>query len=209
MQHSGPAPGRSPGLVRAPQNVAAGLALLVLAGLALWLVLDLNQGTLRAIGPALLPRALAIGVGVCGAALLVAGFVREGSPLEGVALRGPFFVGLAIAAFALTIRPVPLGGFATPGLGLVVAGPLAIFISGFATAEVRVRDLLVLALSLTPFCMILFGDALNLPIPLFPQWLADQLPDSWSQRQSLRATAAVLAAAAVVVWLTGRMARRA
>lgn len=200
---------RPPGLMRAPQNVAAGLMLLILAGIALWLVQDLNQGTLRAIGPALLPRALAVGVGLCGAALLIAGFIREGEPLERGTIRGPLFVMIAIAAFALTIRPVQLGAFTTPGLGLVVAGPLAIFISGFATPEAWVRELLVLALSLTPFCMILFGDALNLAIPLFPQWIADQLPDTWSQRRSLRFTAAVLVVAAVGVWLSGRIGRRA
>lgn len=191
-------------LARSTQNVAAGVVLLALAALAFWLLLDLSQGSLRAIGPALLPRALAVGVALCGGALVVAGLSRPGEALEGWSARGPLFIVLAVAAFALTIRPVELGGVTTPGLGLVVAGPLAIVISGFATPEARLRELLILALSLTPFCMILFGDLLNLPIPVFPQALADQLPDTWSQRTSLRATAGVLAAAAVAVWLVGR-----
>lgn len=199
------------GLVRAPQNVIAGVVLLVLAALALWLLRDLAQGTLRAIGPSLLPRALAIGVGLCGAALIVAGFARAGDALEGWSARGPLFIMLAITAFGLTIRPVQLGGLATPGLGLAVAGPLAIMISGYATPEARFRELLVLALGLTSFCMVLFGDLLNLPIPLFPQPLADALPESWTQRDALRATATALAAGAVAVWLLSRArpARRA
>lgn len=192
------------GPVRAPQSLIAGLLLLALAGLALWLTTDLTQGTLRAIGPAMLPRWLAIGVGLCGLALVVAGFAQVGDALEGWQWRGPLFVMLAVTAFGLTIRPVQLGGLTTPGLGLVVAGPLAIMISGLASSEVRLRDLLILALSLTPFCMILFGDLLNLAIPLFPQPLADVLPDSWSQRTVLRATAGTLAASAVLVWLLGR-----
>ena len=100
-----------------------------------------------------------------------------------------------------------LGALATPGLGLVVAGPLAIVISGYATPEARFRDLLVLALSLTAFCMVLFGDLLNLPLPLFPQPLADALPADWTQRQTLRATAGALALAAAAVWLLGRLGR--
>lgn len=193
------------GPVRAPQSLIAGLLLLALAGLALWLTTDLTQGTLRAIGPAMLPRWLAIGVGLCGLALVVAGFVKVGDALEDWHWRGPLFVMLAVTAFGLTIRPVQLGGLTTPGLGLVVAGPLAIMISGLASSEARLRDLLILALALTPFCMILFGDLLNLSIPLFPQPLADLLPDSWSQRTTLRATAATLAVGALLVWLLGRV----
>ena len=200
-------PGRR-GFVRAPQNVLAGGLLILLAAIAFWLVGDLAQGTLRSIGPALLPRALAVGAGVCGVALVVAGLLREGSPMESWTLRGPFFVVLAVCAFALTIRPVEVLGVSTPGLGLVAAGPLAIFISGLATPEARFRELLILSLSLTAVCMVLFGDALNLPIPVFPQALAGLLPDTWSQRTTLRATAAALAGVAVLVWLAGRLVPR-
>ena len=42
----------------------------------------------------------------------------------------------AVAAFALTIRPVELGGASTPGLGLIVAGPLAVVIGGFGAIAV-------------------------------------------------------------------------
>jgi Tripartite tricarboxylate transporter TctB family len=199
MQRPG-ASGRA-GPVRAPQSVAAGLALLTLAGLALFLTSSLSQGTLRAMGPAMLPRWLAAGVGLCGLSLVVAGFVKLGDGLERWSLRGPFLVLVAILAFAATIRPLALGPIATPGLGLIVAGPLAIVISGFATNEVRVRDLIVLALSLTPFCMVLFGDLLNLPIPIFPQNLAQLFPADWSQKAILRATAGIMALAAIAVFL--------
>jgi hypothetical protein len=72
----------------------------------------------------------------------------------------------------------------------------------------RVRDLAILALSLTPFCMVLFGDLLNLPIPIFPQAFADLFPAGWSQKQTLRVTAAVLAVAALLIFLATRGAAR-
>jgi hypothetical protein len=180
-----------------------------LAALALWLSTDLDQGTLRAMGPGMLPRWLASGVGVCGIILTVSGIIREGDGLAGTNLRGPALVVLAILAFAATIRPLSLAGLTTPGLGLVVAGPLAILIGGFATPQARLRELVVLALGLTPFCMVLFGDLLNLPIPLFPRALAELFPLDWSQKMILRTTAAVLVAAAILVLLAERhLARR-
>jgi len=161
-------------------------------------------------GPAMLPRWLAIAVGLCGVALVVAAFLGSGDAIERSGLRGPAFVMVAILAFAVTIRPFAFAGITTPGLGLVFAGPLAILIGGFATPEVRLRDLVILALSLTPFCMVLFGDALGLAIPMFPQAMAGLFPAEWSQKSILRTIAAVMALAAVFVFVLtrGRRAER-
>lgn len=207
--HEGPEPPRHRGPVRAPQSLAGGILLIALAALALWLTRDLDQGTLNAMGPAMLPRWLAIGVGLSGLALLAAAFLKDGDNLERWSLRGPVFVIGAILAFAVTIRPFAIGGLATPGLGLLIAGPLAIIIGGHATPEARLRDLVILALSLTPFCMVLFGDLLNLPIPVFPQALTGLFPADWSQKAILRATAAIMAIVAILVFFTTRSRRQA
>ena len=165
------------GPVRAPQSVAGGLLLIALAALALWLTRDLDQGTLNAMGPAMLPRWLAIGVGLAGLTLLVAALHEGGRSAGGLEPARPVSSSSARSSPsphdpALLVR----GVCAIPGLGLLVAGPLAIIIGGYATPEARLRDLVLLALSLTPFCMILFGDLLNLPIPVFPQALTEPLP---------------------------------
>ena len=208
--HEGSEPPHHRGSVRAPQSLAGGSLLIALAALALWLTRDLDQGTLNAMGPAMLPRWLAIGVGLSGLALLAFAFIKEGDALERWGLRGPVFVIGAIVAFALTIRPFSFGGgLATPGLGLLFAGPLAIILGGYATPEARLRDLVLLALSLTPFCMVLFGDLLNLPIPVFPQALTSLFPSDWSQKAVLRATAGIMAAAAIILFLTTRNRRPA
>jgi hypothetical protein len=193
------------GFVRGPQALLGGVALVALAGLALYLSRDLTQGTLRSIGSGMLPRWLAVAVGLCGIALTVAGLFKKGDRIEPSALRGPVFVMLAILAFAVTIRPFTIAGLSTPGLGMIAAGPLAIIIGGFATPEARLRDLIILALSLTPVCMVLFGDLLNLPIPIFPQAMAQLFPADWSQKAILRTSAAVLAvvAAAILVLTRG------
>lgn len=155
----------------------------------------------------MLPRWLAVGVGLCGLALVVLAFLLDGDALERWSLRGPAFVIAGIVAFGLTIRPFPLGSITTPGLGLIVAGPLAIIIGGLATAEARLRELVVLGLGLTAFCMVLFGDLLNLPIPMVPRALADLFPAGWSSDVRLRVVAGLLALAALAVHLATRRAR--
>jgi hypothetical protein len=197
------------GPLRAPQNLFGGLLLIALAALALWLTRDLPQGTLSAMKPGMMPRWLAVGVGLSGLALVVLAFLKPGDALERWSLRGPFFVILGILAFAVTIRPFSLGAVSTPGLGLIVAGPLAIILGGWATPEARLRDLVIMALSLTPFCMVLFGDLLNLPIPVFPQALTGLFPADWSQKAVLRATAAIMAAVAALVFVASRGRRTA
>jgi hypothetical protein len=209
------------GFIRAPQEFAAGLALIAIALFAIWATSDLSQGTLRAMGPAMLPRWLATGVGLCGLAVVIMSLITPGEPLRvsdysgilsfaailaisaviatainsmffggaqignifyytfivlyyGVlallflaiirkhggfaasGLRGPFFVVAGIIAFALTIRL----------FGLVIAGPLAMVIGGFATPEVREGEILIFAAVMTAFCVGLFRYLLNLPIPI-------------------------------------------
>lgn len=187
------------GLVRGPQSLVSGLTLLALCLLALWLTRDLPQGTLRSMGPAMLPRWLAIGVGLCGLALVAIAFLKAGDALEAYTLRGPFVVVLAIIAFGITIRGFDLGVATVPALGLMIAGPLAIFVSGFASPEARFGELVVLALALTAGCMILFGDLLNLPIPMYPQSFSDLYPAGWSNDDRLRTTSLVLLVVAGLV----------
>jgi hypothetical protein len=144
------------GPIRAPQDFAAGLGLVALALFALWAGADLEQGTLGAMGPGMLPRGVAVLIGLVGVALAVTAWLQEGEGLEGWSLRGPFFVCLGVLAFALTIRLV----------GLVVAGPLVALISGAASPETRLREIVVFAVAITAFCVGLFKYVLNLPIPV-------------------------------------------
>lgn len=204
ISHDRPETSGRQGPVRAPQSLAGGIFLIALAALALWLTRDLSRGTLSAMGPGMLPDWLAIGVGLSGLALVVFAFIKDGEALERWSLRGPFLVIAGILAFAVTIRPFSFGALTLPGLGLVAAGPLAIIIGGFASPEARLRELVILSLSLTPFCMVLFGDLLNLPIPIFPQAMADLFPAGWSQKDILRATAGAMVVIAVVVYVAGR-----
>ncbi|MEG9501595.1 MAG: tripartite tricarboxylate transporter TctB family protein [Methylorubrum extorquens] len=192
-----------------PQNVAAGLGLVLLGMSGVWAAGDLSRGTLGAMGPGMLPHWVAIGVAACGVLLAATGFVRGGAGLQTFGLRGPIVVVLAILAFAATIRPTALGPITTPGLGLIVAGPLAVILAGYASPEARFRELVILALLLTAGCMLLFGDLLNLPIPLFPIALIEAASGTVSSRVLLRLAAGALALAGLgLLLLLRRSARR-
>lgn len=140
----------------ATQETMAGLLVMLLAAIAYWMVADLSAGTLRNMGPGLLPKGIALLIGSCGAILFIIGLAKGGERLAGVGLRAPVLVVAGIVAFALTIRD----------FGLAVAGPLAMIIGGFATPDARWRELIVFALVMTVFCVGLFRYALNLPIPV-------------------------------------------
>ncbi len=199
---------RAGSVVRAPQSFVAGLGLVLLGMFGLWAASDLPRGTLGAMGPGMLPHWVAIGVALCGAALAVTGLVRDGAGLQAFGLRGPLVVVLAILAFAVTIRPFALGPVAGPGLGLVVAGPLAVIIGGYATPEARFRELLILGLLLTAGCMLLFGDLLNLPIPIFPTAVIEAASGRIPSRVLLRLGAGALALAGLGLLALERRATR-
>ena len=144
----------------APQEFAAGVFLILLAVVAAWQGTDLSVGTMRQLGPGMLPVILTTCTGLSGLVLLVLSFVHDGAPLERWGLRGPLFVLGAIILFGLTIRP----------LGLAVAGPLVIIIGGFASKESRLIESVIFAVVMTVFCLLLFKVLLTLPIPVAP-WL--------------------------------------
>ena len=142
--------------IRSPQNVVAGLALIAIGVFAVWSVSDLSEGTLRIIGPAMMPRWIAILIGVAGLLFLAGGFVIDGEPLERWHLRGPFFICAGMILFALTIRT----------LGFLVAGPLTMMLVGYGTTEARKIELIVFAAAMTAFCLVLFVTILDQPIPV-------------------------------------------
>ena len=142
------------------QDFVGGLIVIAVAVFALWQGADLPLGTLGGVGPGMLPRGLAVLLGVLGAILVLVSLLEGGARLGRWSIRGPVLVLGAVVAVGLAIRP----------LGLIVAGPLAILISALASNEVRWGETILFGALMTAFCIGLFKFALGLPIPLAP-WL--------------------------------------
>lgn len=142
------------------QDFFGGLVVIAVAVFAFWQGANLPIGTLGGMGPGMLPKSLAVLLGLLGGLLMLSAITEGGPPLARWSIRGPVLVLGAVVAFALTVRPY----------GLIVAGPLAIVIGAFASDEVRWTETLVFGAVMTAFCIGLFKLALGLPIPLAP-WL--------------------------------------
>jgi hypothetical protein len=170
------------GSVKSPLDLAGGLFLVVLAVIGFAGAFNLPTGTLSGIGSGLLPKTLAVLIAVFGVLLIVHAFLYEGDRLERWHLRGALFVLGGVVVFALFIRgstlifgdifgiPV-LATVKVPGLGLIVAGPLAVIISAFADRSTRPVEIVVYAVAITLLSGLLFKELLNLPIPFDPAGL--------------------------------------
>jgi putative tricarboxylic transport membrane protein len=143
-------------LLRGPQNFWAGASLFALAAFSFWAGRDLSSGTLQAMGPGWMPRAVALLLAALGLALIVGSFLRAGDEIEHWSVRGPLFLTLGVIGFALTIRAP----------GLAVAGPLVCMVAGAASPDARPRELAVFGVVMTALCTGLFRYVLHLPIPI-------------------------------------------
>jgi len=142
------------------QDFVGGIAIIGVAVFAFWQGAHLPIGTLGGMGPGMLPKTLAVLLGLLGGLLVFSSMTGPDALLDRWSIRGPLFVLGAIVAFGVSVRPG----------GLLVAGPLAIIISACASNEVRWGETVVFGALMTAFCIGLFKLALGLPIPLAP-WL--------------------------------------
>src|SRR5665647_755129 len=109
--------------IRGPRDFFGGLALVVVAAIALWASSNLPGQQGFAFGPGTAPRIFAGLLMVVGVVVALTGLFVKGPPIEGFAVRGPAYVLLAILLFAATIRGirVELGAIPIhiPALGMV------------------------------------------------------------------------------------------
>ena len=146
--------------VHAPRDLYGGIALMMLATVALIASSDLPGQRGFAFGPGTAPRLFSFVLAALGAAVALGGVFAEGPPIEKYRIRGPFFVIIAILAFAAMIRP----------LGLVPATFLTFVISIIGSTEMRWVESLIAAVVMTLFCVLLFVYLLNLPFQLWPRF---------------------------------------
>lgn len=156
--------------IRSTQDFAAGLFMLTLALLALFLARDLPTGTLRQLGPGMLPKSFAVICAALGVLLSLNSLRYNGEKLTRLSWRGIVFVLGAACLFGLTIRGFDFGLFKIPPLGMLVSGPIVVVVAGLAAEDVKLKELLIFAIAMTTGCALLFKYALGLPIPLAP-WL--------------------------------------
>lgn len=160
--------------IRGPRDFFGGLALVIVAAIALWASSNLPGQQGFAFGPGTAPRIFAGLLMVVGVVVALTGLFVKGPPIEGFAVRGPAYVLLAILLFAATIRGirVELGAIPIhiPALGMVPSTFLAFMVSLFGSSEFRLVESLLAAVGMTIFCVVLFVYLLQLPFQLWPMF---------------------------------------
>jgi hypothetical protein len=186
-------------------DVIAG-SILTVIGLAAWFeAAALPTGTLRYLGPGMMPAGLAVILVAVGLLVLIGGIIGKSETADSfrASARGSVMIGLALAVFAATIAGVDIGAIAIPPLGLVVAGPLAVLIAGYATPGVDLREICALAFGFTAGCTAVFNDLLGLDIPVLPDALQTILSDwvGWDMAPRVAYVAYAVIAALILVFL--------
>lgn len=181
-------------------DIVGGTIFVAIALGSLYQAADLETGTLRSLGPGMLPMVLAAILLVCGDALLLAGILQKTPDYLRAPLRGPVLVGLAILFFAVTIEGTELGPLFIPRLGLAIAGPITLILAGYGSSEAALRELTAVGCGLTAFCMALFNDLLGMDIPILPAAVNAALDGALGPDGVLRAAYLLLA---IIAGLTG------
>ncbi len=135
-------------------DILAGLFLVALgAGAGIWSLVHYDMGTVRMMGPGMVPAVIGFIIAGLGVLITGGGFLRAGA-LPRLPWRAIFYVSLGVIAFAATARPF--------GIGPAVL--LSTFLSSRADREASVVHALLLSVVLALAGFALFRYALGVPM---------------------------------------------
>jgi hypothetical protein len=143
--------------INIPDLAFAGF-LVALGGLAVTLAGELPVGRAGSMGPGYVPRGLALLVMLMGFGMGLRAILAGRQPFPVVALRPLILIFAAVALFAILL----------PRAGLALTSVAVVLCSGFAAADVRLRENAALAVGLSAFAVALFVRGLGLPIRVWP-----------------------------------------
>ena len=147
-------------MTRNPKDFWTGLLYIFFGASAIIIARDYNMGTAVRMGPAFFPTILGAVLAVIGAIAVIRSFIAPGTPIGGFSFKGLVLVTLSVVIFGFLVR----------GAGLVVALPLLVIISAYASTRFRWRTTLIMAAGLTIFCALVFVKGLGIPLPIIGPW---------------------------------------
>jgi Tripartite tricarboxylate transporter TctB family len=147
-------------MTRNPRDFWTGLLYIFFGASAIIIARDYNMGTAFRMGPAFFPTILGAVLAVIGAIAVIRSFIAPGTPIGRFSFKGLGLVTLSVVVFGFLVR----------GAGLVVALPLLVIISAYASTRFRWRTTLIMAAGLTLFCALVFVKGLGIPLPIVGPW---------------------------------------
>lgn len=146
--------------IRAPKDFWSGLIFVSIGAAALWIGKDYETGMAGAMGPGYFPQALSVLLASIGLILMARSALIDGEEVGRFALGKASLILLSIALFALLVR----------GAGLVPAIAVLTMVAGYASTRFTVSAYGALAAAMALFCVLVFTQALGLPMQAFGTW---------------------------------------
>jgi hypothetical protein len=147
-------------LIRSPKDFCAALIYLAIGLGAIYMGRELPMGTGLKMGPAYFPTVLGGLLSFIGLISLVRAFLEKGDPIPAFAWKPLLLIVAATVVFGLLVR----------GAGLLIALPLFVIMTAFASVKFRWGSSLALAAGATVFCALVFVKGLGVPLPLIGRW---------------------------------------
>jgi hypothetical protein len=144
--------------VKKPQDLGAAVLFILLGSLCLWVGRDYSYGSLARMGPGFFPITLSwllIGFGLLIGALACS--FNPGPEIARTNWRGLLVIVVGIILF----------GFLIDSAGLLVTAFVVPLVAGFASNEVRWKEIAILSAILAVACVVVFVYGLRQPIPVF------------------------------------------
>ena len=145
---------------RNPKDFWTGIIYIAFGVAALVIARDYGWGTPRKMGPAFFPGILSILLIIIGIISLVRSFVRPGTPIGRFTGKCVLMVTGSTVLFGLIVR----------GAGLLIAMPVLVIVSAYASHKFSWRTSIMMAIVLTVSCILVFLKGLGIPLPILGSW---------------------------------------
>ena len=147
-------------LIRNVKDFWTGVIYIAFGSAAIIISRDYGMGTAVKMGPAYFPTILSVLLISIGVVSLTRSFLKSGSPVGTLAIKGLVLITASIILFGLIVR----------GAGLIIALPVLVIVSSYASNRFRWQYALVLAAGLTVFCILIFQKGLGVPLSILGSW---------------------------------------
>jgi hypothetical protein len=147
-------------MIREVKDFWTGVIYIFFGASAVIIARDYGMGTALRMGPAYFPTVLGSLLVVIGVISVIRSLVKQGSPIGRFGIKGLALVVTSTLSFGLLVK----------GAGLVVALPILVISSAYASQRFRWSTAIALAAGLTIFCVFVFIKGLGVPLPILGRW---------------------------------------
>jgi putative tricarboxylic transport membrane protein len=146
--------------IRNVKDFWTGIIYVAFGSAVIFIAREYGMGTGIKMGPAYFPTILSLLLILIGIISLIRSFIQPGTPISALTFRGLFLVIGSTLLFGLIVR----------GAGLVIALPVLVIVSSYASIQFRWKAALALAAALTFSCILIFLKGLGVPLPVVGSW---------------------------------------